>query len=93
MAKALLGDNNSAVLMATSVRGFHGQSCNDGRFNRAAKVRGRDFRVDIGRVLSHFPRGKQAKEKGFVSSSLRGIRTDRIFMLSLRKRITCRYRC
>jgi len=87
VAKALLGDNNSAVLMATS--GARGSMDNLAMMAGSIgqpKVRGK--RLERGyqdRVLSHFPRKvKGAKEKGFVSSSFkRGLEPTEFFMLSV----------
>tara|TARA_B100000676_G_scaffold302690_1_gene352075 strand:- start:427 stop:1752 length:1326 start_codon:yes stop_codon:yes gene_type:complete len=87
VAKALLGDDNSAVLMATS--GARGSMDNLAMMAGSIgqpKVRGK--RLERGyqdRVLSHFPRKvKGAKEKGFVSSSFkRGLEPTEFFMLSV----------
>ncbi len=87
VAKSLLGDNNSAVLMATS--GARGSMDNLAMMAGSIgqpKVRGK--RLERGyqdRVLSHFPRNvKGAKEKGFVSSSFkRGLEPTEFFMLSV----------
>ena len=87
VAKAQLGDDNSAVLMATS--GARGSMDNLAMMAGSIgqpKVRGK--RLERGyqdRVLSHFPRKvKGSKEKGFVSSSFkRGLEPTEFFMLSV----------
>ena len=87
VAKALLGEGNSAVLMATS--GARGSMDNLAMMAGSIgqpKVRGK--RLERGyqdRVLSHFPRKvKGAKEKGFVSSSFKsGLEPTEFFMLSV----------
>ena len=87
VAKSLLGENNSAVLMATS--GARGSMDNLAMMAGSIgqpKVRGK--RLERGyqdRVLSHFPRNvKGAKEKGFVSSSFKsGLEPTEFFMLSV----------
>ena len=87
VAKALLGEDNSAVLMATS--GARGSMDNLAMMAGSIgqpKVRGK--RLERGyqdRVLSHFPRKvKGAKEKGFVSSSFKsGLEPTEFFMLSV----------
>tara|TARA_B100000287_G_scaffold435334_1_gene503138 strand:- start:908 stop:4003 length:3096 start_codon:yes stop_codon:yes gene_type:complete len=87
VAKSLLGEDNSAVLMATS--GARGSMDNLAMMAGSIgqpKVRGK--RLERGyheRVLSHFPRKvKGAKEKGFVSSSFkRGLEPTEFFMLSV----------
>jgi len=87
VAKSLLGENNSAVLMATS--GARGSMDNLAMMAGSIgqpKVRGK--RLERGyqdRVLTHFPRNvKGAKEKGFVSSSFkRGLEPTEFFMLSV----------
>ena len=87
VAKAQLGDDNSAVLMATS--GARGSMDNLAMMAGSIgqpKVRGK--RLEMGyqdRVLSHFPRKvKGSKEKGFVSSSFkRGLEPTEFFMLSV----------
>ncbi|MCP2502949.1 MAG: hypothetical protein NLN66_02705 [Candidatus Thalassarchaeaceae archaeon] len=87
VAKEFLGDDNSAVLMATS--GARGSMDNLAMMAGSIgqpKVRGK--RLERGyqeRVLSHFQRGvKGAKEKGFVSSSFkRGLEPTEFFMLSV----------
>ena len=85
VAKSLLAEGNSAVLMATS--GARGSMDNLAMMAGSIgqpKVRGK--RLERGyqdRVLSHFPRKvKGAKEKGFVSSSFqRGLEPTEFFML------------
>ena len=87
VAKKELGDDNSAVLMATS--GARGSMDNLAMMAGSIgqpKVRGK--RLERGyqdRVLSHFPRKvKGSKEKGFVSSSFkRGLEPTEFFMLSV----------
>jgi DNA-directed RNA polymerase subunit A' len=87
VAKAHLGDDNSAVMMATS--GARGSMDNLAMMAGSIgqpKVRGK--RLERGyqdRVLSHFPRKvKGSKEKGFVSSSFkRGLEPTEFFMLSV----------
>ena len=87
VAKSLLGEDNSAVLMATS--GARGSMDNLAMMAGSIgqpKVRGK--RLERGyqdRVLSHFPRKvKGAKEKGFVSSSFKsGLEPTEFFMLSV----------
>ena len=87
VAKEHLGQDNSAVLMATS--GARGSMDNLAMMAGSIgqpKVRGK--RLERGyqeRVLSHFPRKvKGAKEKGFVSSSFkRGLEPTEFFMLSV----------
>jgi DNA-directed RNA polymerase subunit A' len=87
VAKSLLGEENSAVLMATS--GARGSMDNLAMMAGSIgqpKVRGK--RLERGyqdRVLSHFPRKvKGAKEKGFVSSSFKsGLEPTEFFMLSV----------
>jgi DNA-directed RNA polymerase subunit A' len=87
VAKAHLGEGNSAVLMATS--GARGSMDNLAMMAGSIgqpKVRGK--RLERGyqdRVLSHFPRKvKGAKEKGFVSSSFKsGLEPTEFFMLSV----------
>ena len=87
VAKAQLGDDNAAVLMATS--GARGSMDNLAMMAGSIgqpKVRGK--RLERGyqdRVLSHFPRKvKGSKEKGFVSSSFkRGLEPTEFFMLSV----------
>ena len=87
VAKSLLGEGNSAVLMATS--GARGSMDNLAMMAGSIgqpKVRGK--RLERGyqdRVLSHFPRKvKGAKEKGFVSSSFKsGLEPTEFFMLSV----------
>jgi len=87
VAKKELGDDNSAVLMATS--GARGSMDNLAMMAGSIgqpKVRGK--RLERGyqdRVLSHFPRNvKGSKEKGFVSSSFkRGLEPTEFFMLSV----------
>jgi len=87
IAKSHLGEDNSAVLMATS--GARGSMDNLAMMAGSIgqpKVRGK--RLERGyqdRVLSHFPRKvKGAKEKGFVSSSFKsGLEPTEFFMLSV----------
>ncbi|MBT7413421.1 MAG: DNA-directed RNA polymerase subunit A' [Euryarchaeota archaeon] len=87
VAKEYLGEDNAAVLMATS--GARGSMDNLAMMAGSIgqpKVRGK--RLERGyqdRVLAHFPRGvKGAKEKGFVSSSFkRGLEPTEFFMLSV----------
>ena len=87
VAKSLLGEDNSAVLMATS--GARGSMDNLAMMAGSIgqpKVRGK--RLERGyqdRVLSHFPRKvKGAREKGFVSSSFKsGLEPTEFFMLSV----------
>ena len=87
VAKAHLGEDNSAVMMATS--GARGSMDNLAMMAGSIgqpKVRGK--RLERGyqdRVLSHFPRKvKGSKEKGFVSSSFkRGLEPTEFFMLSV----------
>ena len=87
VAKEFLGDDNSAVLMATS--GARGSMDNLAMMAGSIgqpKVRGK--RLERGyqeRVLTHFKRGvKGAEEKGFVSSSFkRGLEPTEFFMLSV----------
>jgi DNA-directed RNA polymerase beta' subunit len=87
VAKTFLGDDNSAVLMATS--GARGSMDNLAMMAGSIgqpKVRGKRLeRGYQGRVLTHFQRGvKGAKEKGFVSSSFkRGLEPTEFFMLSV----------
>ena len=87
VAKTFLGDDNSAVLMATS--GARGSMDNLAMMAGSIgqpKVRGKRLeRGYHGRVLTHFQRGvKGAKEKGFVSSSFkRGLEPTEFFMLSV----------
>ena len=87
VAKSYLGEDNSAVIMATS--GARGSMDNLAMMAGSIgqpKVRGK--RLERGyqdRVLSHFPRGvKGAEEKGFVSSSFKqGLQPTEFFMLSV----------
>ena len=87
VAKSYLGEDNSAVIMATS--GARGSMDNLAMMAGSIgqpKVRGK--RLERGyqdRVLSHFPRGvKGAEEKGFVSSSFKqGLEPTEFFMLSV----------
>lgn len=87
VAKSYLGDDNSAVIMATS--GARGSMDNLAMMAGSIgqpKVRGK--RLERGyqdRVLSHFPRGvKGAEAKGFVASSFkRGLEPTEFFMLSV----------
>jgi DNA-directed RNA polymerase subunit A' len=87
VAKKYLGEDNAAVLMATS--GARGSMDNLAMMAGSIgqpKVRGK--RLERGyqdRVLAHFPRGvKGAREKGFVSSSFkRGLEPTEFFMLSV----------
>ena len=87
VAKPYLGEDNSAVIMATS--GARGSMDNLAMMAGSIgqpKVRGK--RLERGyqdRVLSHFPRGvKGAEEKGFVSSSFKqGLQPTEFFMLSV----------
>ena len=87
VAKSMLGEGNSAVLMASS--GARGSMDNLAMMAGSIgqpKVRGK--RLERGyqdRVLSHFPRKvKGAKEKGFVSSSFKsGLEPTEFFMLSV----------
>ena len=87
VAKTYLGDDNSAVIMATS--GARGSMDNLAMMAGSIgqpKVRGK--RLERGyqdRVLSHFPRGvKGAEEKGFVASSFKkGLEPTEFFMLSV----------
>jgi len=87
VAKSYLGDDNSAVIMATS--GARGSMDNLAMMAGSIgqpKVRGK--RLERGyhdRVLSHFPRGvKGAEEKGFVASSFKkGLEPTEFFMLSV----------
>ncbi|MBT4050523.1 MAG: DNA-directed RNA polymerase subunit A' [Euryarchaeota archaeon] len=87
VAKEFLGDDNSAVLMATS--GARGSMDNLAMMAGSIgqpKVRGKRLeRGYQGRVLTHFQRGvKGAQEKGFVSSSFkRGLEPTEFFMLSV----------
>lgn len=87
VAKTFLGDDNSAVLMATS--GARGSMDNLAMMAGSIgqpKVRGKRLeRGYQGRVLTHFQRGvKGAREKGFVSSSFkRGLEPTEFFMLSV----------
>ncbi|MEC7700941.1 MAG: DNA-directed RNA polymerase subunit A' [Candidatus Thermoplasmatota archaeon] len=87
VAKSLLGEDNSAVLMATS--GARGSMDNLAMMAGSIgqpKVRGKRLeRCYQDRVLSHFPRKvKGAKEKGFVSSSFKsGLEPTEFFMLSV----------
>ena len=87
VAKSYLGEDNSAVIMATS--GARGSMDNLAMMAGSIgqpKVRGK--RLERGyqdRVLSHFPRNvKGAEEKGFVSSSFKqGLQPTEFFMLSV----------
>jgi len=87
VAKSYLGEDNSAVIMATS--GARGSMDNLAMMAGSIgqpKVRGK--RLERGyheRVLSHFPRGvKGAEEKGFVASSFKkGLEPTEFFMLSV----------
>ena len=87
VAKSYLGEDNSAVIMATS--GARGSMDNLAMMAGSIgqpKVRGK--RLERGyqdRVLPHFPRGvKGAEEKGFVSSSFKqGLEPTEFFMLSV----------
>ncbi|HIN03456.1 MAG TPA: hypothetical protein EYM66_00155 [Candidatus Poseidoniales archaeon] len=87
VAKSYLGDDNSAVIMATS--GARGSMDNLAMMAGSIgqpKVRGK--RLERGyqdRVLSHFARGvKGSREKGFVASSFKkGLEPTEFFMLSI----------
>jgi len=87
VAKRYLGEDNSAVIMATSgARGsMDNLSMMAGSIGQA-KVRGQRLaRGYQDRVLSHFDRGRKgAAEKGFISSSFkRGLEPTEFFMLSV----------